>query len=44
MLSLFRNFKMKEIYLPKLPGLAKSFYVHLSLLKKYMPKLHAHLL
>lgn len=35
---------MREMYLPKMPGLQKAFYVHLSLVRKYMPKLGTHLI
>jgi hypothetical protein len=44
MLALMRDYGMREMFLPKMPGLAKAFYVHLSLTKKYFPKLHAHFL
>jgi Rab-GTPase-TBC domain len=35
---------MQDMFMPKMPGLSKAFYVHLSLMKKYMPKLHVYLL
>jgi hypothetical protein len=44
MLSILRNYGMREMFLPKMPGLSKAFYIHLSLMKKYMPKLHVHLI
>ena len=44
MLAMMREYKLREMYLPKMPGLAKAFYVHLSLTKKYLPKLHTHML
>ena len=31
------------MYLPKMPGLSKAFYIHISLLKKEMPNLYKHL-
>jgi hypothetical protein len=43
MVGILRGFEMRDHYLPGMPGLARSFYVHLSLLKKYMPKVYAHL-
>lgn len=44
MISIMKNYKMREMFIPKMPGLSKSFYIHLSLMKKYMPKLHNHLI
>lgn len=44
MKSILIDYGMREMFLPKMPGLSKSFYVHLSLMKKYMPKLHEHLI
>jgi hypothetical protein len=35
---------MREMYMPGMPGLQKSFYVHLSLMKKYLPKLNNYLI
>lgn len=40
MKSILDNYGMREMFLPKMPGLSKAFYIHLSLMKKYMPKLH----
>lgn len=40
MKSILNTYGMKEMFLPKMPGLSKAFYIHLSLMKKYMPKLH----
>jgi hypothetical protein len=44
MVGLLRSYNLREMYLPKMPGLAKAFYIHLSLMKKYLPKLNTHLL
>ena len=44
MVGILRKYSMNEMFLPKMPGLQKSFYIHLSLMRKYMPKLHNHLL
>ena len=37
MVSMFNIYGLKEQFLPKMPGLAKNFYILLSLQKKYMP-------
>ena len=37
--SLFANYGLHDTFLPGLPGLEKNFYIMLSLLKKYMPRL-----
>ena len=34
---------MKEFYKQGMPGLKEAFYIFLSLVKKYMPKLYVHL-
>ena len=39
MVGILRGYDMRDHYMPGMPGLARSFYVHLSLMKKYMPKL-----
>ena len=39
MVGILRKYNMREFFLPGMPGLAKAFYIHLSLMKKYMPKL-----
>lgn len=44
MVGLLKTYNMRDMYLPKMPGLQKAFYVHLSLMKKYLPKLNTHLL
>ena len=44
MIGILKGYKMNEMYMPKMPGLSKSFYIHLNLMKKYMPKLHNYLL
>ena len=44
LLSIMRDYDILDMYRPKMPGLARTFYVHLSLTKKYLPKLHQHLL
>jgi hypothetical protein len=44
MKSILDNFGMRDMFMPKMPGLSRAFYVHLSLMKKYMPKLHIHLI
>lgn len=44
MIGLLRRMKMREMFTHNLPGLQKATYVHLSLVKKYMPKLGQHLL
>ncbi len=43
MVGILRGYDMRDHYMPGMPGLARSFYVHLSLMKKYMPKLYNHL-
>ena len=35
---------MKPFYQPLMPGLKASFYIFLSLMKKFLPRLHEHLL
>ena len=42
MVGLLRGFNMREMFLPAMPGLQRAFYIHLSLMKKYLPKLFAH--
>lgn len=44
MMTILKQYQMRQFYLPQMPGLAVSFYVHLSLMRKYLPKLHTHLL
>lgn len=44
MVGILRGFGMRDKFLHGMPGLSKAFYVHLSLLKKYMPKLSQHML
>ncbi len=44
MVGLLKGYEMREMYLNKMPGLSKAFYIHLNLMKKYMPKLHNHLI
>jgi hypothetical protein len=39
-----KPYAMKPFYQPAMPGLKVSFYIFLSLMKKFMPKLHDHLL
>lgn len=41
---LIKKHGIKDIFARGMPGLARTFYVHLSLMKKYMPKLLKHLL
>ena len=43
MVGIMRGFNMKDMFLPKMPGLSVAFYIHLSLLKKYIPKVSQHL-
>lgn len=43
MIGIMRGFNMIDMFKPGMPGLAKAFYIHLSLMKKYLPKLQAHL-
>jgi hypothetical protein len=46
MLKVINNkpYAMKPFYLPHMPGLKVCFYIFLSLMKKFLPKLHEHLL
>jgi hypothetical protein len=44
MMTMLRYYNMRQFYLPKMPGLAVAFYIHLNLMKKYLPKLHVHIL
>ena len=44
MKSILDQYGMRDMFLPKMPGLSKAFYFHLCLMKKYLPKLHTHLL
>jgi len=39
MVSILASYQHKEVYLPGLPGLEKYFYIMMTLLRKYMPKL-----
>lgn len=39
MTSLFTEYKIKEMYTSKMPGLEMNFYILLSLQKKFMPAL-----
>jgi hypothetical protein len=43
LVGLLRGFHMRDFFLPGMPGLSRAFYIHLSLLKKYLPKVFAHL-
>ncbi|CDW90532.1 plant adhesion molecule 1 [Stylonychia lemnae] len=43
-LTIMNKHEFRDNFKDKMPGLAKSFYIHLSLLKKFMPKIHAHFL
>ena len=43
MVGILRGYGMRDMFLPGMPGLGRAFYVHLSLMKKYLPKLHSHL-
>ena len=43
LVGILRGFDMRDLYLPGMPGLGRAFYVHLNLMKKYMPKLFNHL-
>lgn len=43
MVGILHGFNMRDMFMPKMPGLAVAFYIHLSLLKKYLPKLSTHL-
>ena len=42
--SLMDNYKMEGFYLPSFPELPRSFYKLLSLMKKFIPKIHEHLI
>ena len=44
MKSIMDSYGMREMFLPKMPGLSKAFYVHLNLMKKYMKELYKHLI
>jgi len=44
MTSLMNKYGLLPCYKQGMPGLANNFYVFLSLMKKYMPKLNNHLL
>ncbi|CDW71133.1 tbc protein [Stylonychia lemnae] len=44
MIGLLKGFQVREMYLPKMPGLQRAFYIHLNLMKKYLPKLNQHLI
>jgi hypothetical protein len=39
MIGILKGYNMREMFLPKMPGLSKAFYIHLSLMKKYLPNL-----
>ena len=39
--SMLSNYQLRDVFLPGLPGLEKNFYIMLSLIRKYMPKLLA---
>lgn len=43
MVGILRGFGMRDKFLPGMPGLSRAFYIHLSLMKKYMPKLFNHM-
>ena len=43
MVSLMRNFDLKSLFEPGFPGLQKYFFIFVSLLKKYMPKVYKRL-
>ncbi len=43
MVGILHGFNMRDMFMPKMPGLAVAFYINLSLLKKYLPKLSTHL-
>ena len=43
MKSILETYQMRDMYLPKMPGLSRAFYIHLKLMKEYMPKLLTHL-
>ena len=40
MISLFKNYGLRENFLPQMPGLARDTYILLVLMKKYMPALY----
>ena len=42
LMGILKGYKMRDFFLPKMPGLHRSFYIHLVLMKKYLPKLYAH--
>lgn len=44
MVGILKGCKMRDYFLPKMPGLQKAFYIHMSLMKKYLPKLFNHFL
>ena len=44
MKAFLTRYEMRDLYLPKMPGLGKAFYVLLSLMKKFLPKVHTNLL
>ena len=39
-----KPYSMKEFYKNSMPGLKSAYYVFLSLMKQFLPKLHYHLL
>lgn len=41
MVSIFNEYKVIEMFWPGMPGLAKNFYILLSLEKKFLPKIFA---
>jgi Rab-GTPase-TBC domain len=43
MIGILRGYGMRDMFLSGMPGLSRAFYVHLSLMKKYMPKLAQHM-
>lgn len=43
LVGILRGFSMRDMFMPGMPGLSKAFYIHLSLMKKYLPKLLQHL-
>jgi hypothetical protein len=43
LVGILRGYQMREMFLRGMPGLYKTFYIHLSLMKKYLPKLFHHL-
>lgn len=44
MVALIQGFNLRSYFINDMPGLKKGLYVHLVLFKKYMPKLHQHML